>query len=70
MPQANSGKYRTCASGLYFLDYPQHLIYCLKQNIVTYIPIARQRLGKHIPVGANARNNSKSIARQRIRKHV
>jgi hypothetical protein len=23
-------------------------------NTVTYVPIARQRLGKHIPAGANA----------------
>jgi hypothetical protein len=38
--------------------------------IVTYRSIARQRLGKHIPVGANGRNNEASIARQRIRKHA
>jgi hypothetical protein len=37
-------------------------------NIVTYRPIARQRLGKHIPVEAYARNNRTSIARQRISK--
>jgi hypothetical protein len=29
-----------------------------------YRPIARQRLGKNIPVGANARSNRTSIARQ------
>jgi hypothetical protein len=29
---------------------------------------ARQRLGKHIPAGTNARNKRKSIARQRISK--
>jgi hypothetical protein len=40
------------------------------QHIVTYRPIARQRLSKHIPVGANARNNVKSIARLRISKHA
>jgi hypothetical protein len=34
------------------------------------IPIARQRLGKHIPVEANARNNWTSIAKQRISKHA
>jgi hypothetical protein len=32
---------------------------------VTCIPIARQRLGKHIPARANARDNRASIARQR-----
>jgi hypothetical protein len=37
--------------------------------IVTYRPIARQRLGKHIPAGANARNR-RSIVRQRISKHA
>jgi hypothetical protein len=38
-------------------------------NIVTYGPIARQRLGKHIPAEAYARNRT-SIARQRISKHA
>jgi hypothetical protein len=37
--------------------------------IVTYRPIVRQRLGKHIPAGANARNNWTPVARQRINKH-
>jgi hypothetical protein len=37
--------------------------------IVTHRPIARQRLGKHIPAGAKARNNMTSIAKQRISKH-
>jgi hypothetical protein len=37
---------------------------------VTCIPIARQRLGKHISAEANARNNRTSIARQRISKHA
>jgi hypothetical protein len=40
------------------------------EYIVTYRPIARQRLGKHIPAGANTRNNRTSIARQRISKHA
>jgi hypothetical protein len=40
------------------------------QIIVTYGPIARQRLGKHIPAGANAPNNRPSIARQWIRKRA
>jgi hypothetical protein len=40
------------------------------KDIVTYIPIARQRLGKHSLAGANARNNRTSIARQLISKHA
>jgi hypothetical protein len=39
-------------------------------NIVTRIPVAGQRLGKHIPAEANARNNRTPIARQRISKHA
>jgi hypothetical protein len=39
-------------------------------NIVTYRPIARQRLGKLIRAGAKARNNITYIARQRISKHA
>jgi hypothetical protein len=34
--------------------------------IVTYRPIATQRLGKHILVEANARNYRTSIARQQV----
>jgi hypothetical protein len=37
--------------------------------IVTYRPIARQRLRKQIPAEANARNNRMSITRERISKH-
>jgi hypothetical protein len=37
---------------------------------VTCIPIARQRLGKHIPAEANSRNNRTSIPRQRTSKHT
>jgi hypothetical protein len=37
---------------------------------MTNRPIARQRLAKHIPAGAKARNNRTSTARQRISKHV
>jgi hypothetical protein len=37
---------------------------------VTCIPIASQRLGKHIPAQANARNNRASTARQRTYKHA
>jgi hypothetical protein len=39
-------------------------------STVTYIQIVRQRLGKHIPVGANERKSRTSIARQRISKHA
>jgi hypothetical protein len=35
-------------------------------DIVMYRPIARQRLGKHIPAGANARNNRTYTARQHL----
>jgi flagellar biosynthesis/type III secretory pathway chaperone len=41
-----------------------------KKNIVTRLLIARQRVGKHIPAEANARNNRTSNARQRISKHA
>jgi hypothetical protein len=40
------------------------------KSIVTYRPIARQRLGKHIPAEANVRNNRTSSARKRISKHA
>jgi hypothetical protein len=40
------------------------------EDIMSYRPIARQRLGKHIPAVANARNNMTCIARQRISKHA
>jgi hypothetical protein len=39
-------------------------------NIVTYRPIARQRLGKHIPEQVYASNNNTSIARQRVNKQA
>jgi hypothetical protein len=39
-------------------------------NIVKCIPIARWRVGKHIPAEANARNNRTSVARERSSKHV
>jgi hypothetical protein len=38
--------------------------------VVTYRPIARQRLGKHISAGTNARNDRTSIDRQGICKHA
>jgi hypothetical protein len=34
------------------------------------IDIARQRFDKHVQMEANERNNRRSIARQRIRKHA
>jgi hypothetical protein len=37
---------------------------------VTYRPVARQRLSKHTPAGANGRNNTTSTARQRISKQA
>jgi hypothetical protein len=39
-------------------------------NIVTCKPIARQRVDKHVPAEANARNSRTSIAKQRSCKHV
>jgi hypothetical protein len=39
-------------------------------STVTYRPNARQRLGKHIPAGADERNNRTSIANKRISKHT
>jgi hypothetical protein len=43
---------------------------CPLRHIVTYRPIARQRLGKHIPTEANSRNIRSSITRKRISKHA
>jgi hypothetical protein len=37
---------------------------------VSCIPIARQRLGEHIPAVSNTRNNRTFIARQRISKYA
>jgi hypothetical protein len=37
---------------------------------VTHRPIARQRLGKHISAGANARRNRTYVTRQLRRKHT
>jgi hypothetical protein len=36
---------------------------------MTFIPIARQRLGKHIPAQAYVRNSRTSIARQMTNRH-
>jgi hypothetical protein len=40
------------------------------QYTVTCIPIARQRVGKHIPAKANAHKNRTSIDRKWISKHA
>jgi hypothetical protein len=54
---------------LYRLSYPGS-----SQTQVAYIvtctPIARQRLGKHIPAQGNARNIKTFIVMQRISKHA
>jgi hypothetical protein len=42
----------------------------LQKHIVTYRPIARQRLREHIPAEANVRNNRMSTTRQRINKYA
>jgi hypothetical protein len=43
----------------------------VRKTILEYIPIiATQRHGKHIPAGANSRDNRTSIARQRVSKHA
>jgi hypothetical protein len=53
---------------LLLLLYPFAVnILCKPIDIVTYRPITRQRLGKHIPVGANAGNKT-SIAGQHMSK--
>jgi hypothetical protein len=44
-------------------------IYVIRVYIVTRIPIARQRVGKHIPA-TRARNNRTSIAKQRSNEHI
>jgi hypothetical protein len=48
-----------------------HRVYFVSiDNIVTCIFIARQRLVKHTPQEANARDNRTHIARQRISKRA
>jgi hypothetical protein len=37
---------------------------------VTYRPVARQRLGEHIPAEANESNNTTSITKQQISKQT
>jgi hypothetical protein len=56
----------------YLAEHSHHscLQYTYVNNIVTYIPIASQQLGKHIPAAANVGNNRKYIARERISKHA
>jgi hypothetical protein len=61
---------RVCKKGTLACIHLSKIGIVVAFNIVTYRPIARQRLGKHIPAGANARNNRMPIARQRINKHA
>jgi hypothetical protein len=59
---------------LALLRESDHIIPCYRSiclnNTLTYRPIVRQRLGKHIPAGADAHNNRISIATQRISKQA
>jgi hypothetical protein len=50
-------------------EFPKFNLPCVKKDWKGYRPIVRQRLGKHIPAGANALNNRTHIARQRCDKH-
>jgi hypothetical protein len=45
-------------------------MYKVPYHIITCIPIAMKRLGKHIPAEANVRNNRTSNARQQFSKHA
>jgi hypothetical protein len=47
-----------------------HALNMQRDDILTCILIARQRLAKHIPAEANERNNMTSTVRQRCRKHA
>jgi hypothetical protein len=47
-----------------------HLQACKNIHILACIPVAVQRLGKHIPAEANAPNNWTSTATQQICKHA
>jgi hypothetical protein len=58
------------AGGILFFAYKIKRRHKPDDNIVTYRPIARQRIGKHIPAGANKPNNRTSIPRQRTSKHA
>jgi hypothetical protein len=46
------------------------LFHIIPIHIVTRTPVARQRVGKHVPVEVNELNNRSSIARQRSYKHA
>jgi hypothetical protein len=54
-------------SGTHQLLFCADAVNLLGDNIdtVTCTSIARQRVGKHVPVDANARNNIMSVVRQR-----
>jgi hypothetical protein len=47
------------------LAYTRQSVKLFDNDTVTYRPIARQRVAKHIPAEANAWNNRASIVRQR-----
>jgi hypothetical protein len=47
-----------------------NILFNCKEYTVTYRPIGRQRLDKHIPVGAKAHKNRKYVARQRMCKQA
>jgi hypothetical protein len=66
-PLKGSRHFNTLPQSFYF----KHLEKCwnYRENNVTCTPIARQRVGKHVPAEANARNNRTSIVMQRSCKH-
>jgi hypothetical protein len=65
--------YNSLHVSIHYGCYNQTITCCETESMPSYtvmcIPIARQRLGKHIPAGANARDNRECIARQRCGKH-
>jgi hypothetical protein len=59
------------SSGLLLISItPEVREHFRKAAILTHRPISRQRLGKHTPTGANARNKRTPIARQRMTIHT
>jgi hypothetical protein len=65
MPYAPEGTTGVKKKNMYIYIYiylPATLVVML-QYIVTYRPMARQQLGKHILAGANALNDRTSITR-------
>jgi hypothetical protein len=47
-----------------------NVVHTNMNDIVTCIPIARPRLGKHIPARVNPRKNRTTIVKQRISKQA